>query len=164
MRLYKEEMDVLKQIINDVFLVDINENRRLRNLVDAKRVYSKMLRDMGCSYPSIGKSIGKNHATIMHYIKTIDTIMMYDADIRNKYIACKNIFVEKKDSVFDELKKDVDVYVTVVRLKNELQEAVSSKNESLSNFVDYIEQYEKKKGSLPSIYDYRNTILPLFNR
>ena len=164
MRLYKEEMDVLKQIINDVFLVDINDNSRFRNLVDAKRVYSKILRDMGCSYPSIGSSIGKNHATVMHYIKTIDTILTYDANVRNKYIACKNIFVEKKDSVFDELKKDVDVYVTVVRLKNELQEAVSSRSKVLCDFVDYIEQYEKKKGSLPSIYDYRNTILPLFNR
>ena len=164
MRLYNEEMEVLKKIVNDVFLVDINENRRLRNLVDAKKVYSKILRDMGCSYQSIGNSINKNHVTIMHYMNTIESIMTYDADIRNKYIACKNVFVDKKDSVFDELKKDVDVYVTVVRLKNELQEAVSSKNESLSNFVDYIEQYEKKKGSLPSIYDYRNTILPLFNR
>ena len=152
----------LKRIVNDTFLVDIEIESRKRDVVDARKVYSKILRDSGYSYESIGKTINKNHATIMHYVKTIEHLMYYDQILRNKYIACKNVFIKNKKSILDQIKKDVDIYVTVVRLTNELQEATS--NKILYDFVDYIEEYEKQRGYLPSIYDYRHTILPLFNK
>ena len=152
----------LKRIVNDTFLVDIEIESRKRDVVDARKVYSKILRDSGYSYESIGKTINKNHATIMHYVKNIEHLMSYDQILRNKYVACKNVFIKKKKSILDQVKKDVDIYVTVVRLTNELQEATS--NKILYDFVDYIEEYEKQRGYLPSIYDYRHTILPLFNK
>ena len=152
----------LKRIVNDTFLVDIEIESRKRDVVDARKVYSKILRDSGYSYESIGNTINKNHATIMHYVKTIEHLMSYDQILRNKYVACKNVFIKNKKSILDQIKKDVDIYVTVVRLTNELQEATS--NKILYDFVDYIEEYEKQRGYLPSIYDYRHTILPLFNK
>lgn len=154
----------LKRIVNDAFLVDIEIESRKRDVVDARKVYSKILRDSGYSYESIGKTINKNHATIMHYVKTIEHLMSYDQILRNKYIACKNVFIKNKKSILDQIKKDVDIYVTVVRLTNELQEAIESKNKILNEFVDYIEQYEKTTGNLPNIYDYRRNILPLFHK
>ena len=152
----------LKKIVNDVFLVDIDIENRKRDVVDARKVYSKILRDSGYSYESIGKTINKNHATIMHYVKNIEHLMSYDQILRNKYVACKDVFIEKKKSILDQVKKDEDIYLTVARLTNELQEATS--NKILDDFVDYIEEYEKQRGYLPSIYDYRHTILPLFNK
>ena len=152
----------LKKIVNDVFLVDIDIENRKRDVVDARKVYSKILRDSGYSYELIGKTINKNHATIMHYVKNIEHLMSYDQILRNKYVACKDVFIEKKKSILDQVKKDEDIYLTVARLTNELQEATS--NKILDDFVDYIEEYEKQRGYLPSIYDYRHTILPLFNK
>lgn len=164
MQLRKEEIEELKRIVNDVFLVDLEVNNRKRGVVDARKIYSKILRDNGYSYELIAETINKDHATIIHYIKNVDYLLSYDRLLRDKYIACKNIFSKKRKSISEELKKDVDIYVTVIRLANELQEAVSSKKKILNEFVDYIEEYEKKNGYLPSIYDYKHTILPLFNK
>jgi hypothetical protein len=160
----KEEIDELKKIVNDVFLVDLDVNNRKRGVVDARKVYSKILRDSGYSYDLIGETINKNHATIIHYVKNIEHILSYDRVVRDRYVACKNVFVKKRKSISEQVKKDVDIYVTVVRLTNELQEAKSDKTKLLDEFVNYIEEYEKEKGYLPSIYDYRHTILPLFNK
>lgn len=158
----KEKIDELKTIVNDVFLVDIDIKNSKRGVVDARKVYSKILRDSGYSYELIGETINKNHATIIHYVKSIDYLLSYDQILREKYVACKNIFTGK--FIKDQIDKDVDIYVTVIRLTNELQEAVESKHKVLNNFVDYIEQFEKTTGYIPNVYDLRKHILPLFNK
>jgi hypothetical protein len=160
----QEEIDELKRIVNDIFLVDLEVKNRKRNVVDARKVYSKILRDNGYSYDLIGETLGKDHATIIHYIRNIEYILSYDKILKDKYVACKNVFVKTRKSIKEQIKKDVDIYVTVVRLASELQDALSSKKKILNEFVDYIEQYEKQNGCLPSIKDYRHTILPLFNQ
>lgn len=159
----QEEIDELQKIVNDVFLVDIQVKGRKRGVVDARKVYSKILRDSGYSYELIGETINKDHATIIHYVKNIEYLLSYDRILIDKYIACKNVFIKNKKSILDQAKKDVDIYVTVVRLTNELHEAISNKEKILNKFVDYLEQYEKTTGHLPNMYDLRKHILPLFN-
>jgi hypothetical protein len=163
MKLYKEEAEVLISIVNSVFSVDIYEKNRRRDIVDARQIYSKILREKGYGYEAIGSSIKKTHGTIIHYMKNIDSILTYDKNLRDMYMQCKVLFHKDRESISDELKKDVDMYMTIVRLRGELQESISNKKKVLDNFVDYIEQYEKQRGYLPSVYDYRNTILPLFD-
>jgi hypothetical protein len=163
MKLYKEEIDSLKQIVNDVFLVDICANNRRRDVVDARHIYSKILREKGYGYESIGSSIKKNHATIVHYIKNIDSILTYDKQLRDKYMTCKILFYKDREAITNELRKDVDIYMTVIRLRGELHKAISDKNNVINNFMNYIEEYEKLRGHLPSIDDYRSTILPKFD-
>lgn len=154
-------MQELKEIINEVFLVDIDIKSSKRAVVDARKVYSKILRDSGYSYELIGETINKNHATIIHYVKNIEYLLSYDQILRDKYVACKNIFTV--NSVKEQEKKDVDIYVTVVRLANELQEAVVIKEKLLDEFFNYIQDYEQRTGRLPNSYECKHHILPLFN-
>lgn len=163
MKLNKKKVIALKSVVNEIFLIDVDEDSRRRDIVDARRIYSKILRDEGCSFNSIGESIGRDHATIMHYTKSIDSILTYDKNLRERYIACKQIYIAKRKSIFEEMKKDVDAYVTIVRLNNELHEAISLKNKILSKFVDSIEDFKNKNGYLPSVHDCRLKLLPLFN-
>ena len=160
----KEEINELKKIVNDVFLVDIEIKNSKRGVVDARKVYSKILRDSGYSYDLIGETLGKNHATIIHYVKNIEHLLFYDPILRDKYIACKNVFVKKKKSIKEQIDKDVDIYVTVIRLTNELQEALDSKGKVLHDFVNYLESWEKTTGHFPNIYDLRKHIVSLFNK
>lgn len=160
----QEEIDELKKIVNDVFLVDIEVKDSKRGVVDARKVYSKILRDSGYSYELIGETINKNHATIIHYVKNIEYLLTYDQILRDKYVACKNIFIKKRKSIKDQVKKDVDIYVTVVRLANELQEAVAIKEKLLDEFFNYIQNYEERTGRLPNYYECKHHILQLFNK
>jgi hypothetical protein len=149
--------------VKEIFLIDVDENSRKRDVVDARKVYSKILRDEGYSFESIANSFNRDHATVIHYVKSIDSILNYDRNLREKYIACKEIYTEKRESIFEEMKKDVDAYVTIVRLNNELHEAISLKNKILTKFVDSIEEFKNKNGYLPSVQDCRLKLLPLFN-
>ena len=165
---YREKMELeiaqLKEIVNNVFAVDLLETNRKRDLVDARTVYSKVLRDRGYTFETIAKSINRDHATVIHYMKSIDSLITYDKGIRDKYIHCKNLFLEGRGPlVIDSRKKDVDMFVTIIRLNQELQDAIKEKKEILTKFVDYIEQYEKTTGYAPTIQDYRRNILPKFN-
>ena len=160
----KEDIDELKTIVNNVFLVDIELKDSKRAVVDARKVYSKILRDSGYSYELIGETINKDHATIIHYVKNIEYLLSYDQILRDKYVACKNVFIKKKNSISEQIKKDVDMYVTVVRLTNELQEAVEIKEKLLDEFFNYIQNYEERTGRLPNSYECKHHILPLFNK
>lgn len=165
---YKEKMELeitqLKEIVSNVFAVDFSGSSRNRELVDARRVFSKVLRDRGYTFEYIAKSIGRNHATVIHYMKSIESIIAYDKGIRDKYINCKNLFLENKGPlVIESRKKDIDMFVTIIRLNQELQDCVKEKKEILSKFVDYIEEYEKKTGLFPNLYDCRKYILEKFN-
>lgn len=160
----KEDIDELKTIVNNVFLVDIELKDSKRAVVDARKVYSKILRDRGYSYELIGNTIKKDHATIIHYVKSIEYLLSYDQILREKYVACKNVFIKKKNSISEQIKKDVDMYVTVVRLTNELQEAVEIKEKLLDEFFNYIQDYEERTGRLPNSYECKHHILQLFNK
>jgi len=160
----QEEIDELKKIVNDIFLVDIEVKNSKRGVVDARKVYSKILRDSGYSYELIGETINKDHATIIHYVKNIEHLLSYDRIIREKYVACKNVFIKKRKSIKEQIKKDVDIYVTVIRLSNELEKAVAVKEKLLDEFFNFIQDYEKRTGRLPNSHECKHHILELFNK
>lgn len=165
---YKEKTDLekesLKEIVSGVFGVDISLKNRKRNSVDARRIFSKVLRERGYTYESIGDSLDRDHATIIHYISTIDSILTFDKGLRDKYIACKNVFLEGRAPLMVErMKKDADVYMAVIRLNDELQEIIKEKKEILTKFVNYIEKYEKETGYFPSVKFLKNNVIPLFD-
>lgn len=137
-------MKELIKIVNEVFLVDLTLNNRKRETVDARKVYSKILRDKGHGYKFIGETINKDHATIIHYIKNIDHLLSYDQALIDKYIVCKNIFTG--EPVSKQVKKDVDI-----------------KDKLLDEFLNYIEDYEKITGRLPNSQECKHHILQLFN-
>jgi predicted transcriptional regulator len=157
-----EEIIELQKIVNNIFLVNIEVKSSKRGVVDARKVYSKILRQRGLSFQKIGNCIGKNHATIIHYIKEIDHALIYDKNLREKYILCRDIFTKKRKSILEQVEKDVNIYETVGRLTNELEIAISEKKQILTKFVDYLEQFEKTTGYIPSSYDLRNHVLPNF--
>ena len=92
-------MDSLKKIVNEIFFVDIDNPTRKRATVDARRAYCKILRAVGFSYEHIGDSIGKDHATIIHYVKSIDNLLEYDSIFERKFILAKKQLVLRKEIV-----------------------------------------------------------------
>lgn len=157
-------MDELKTIVNNIFLTDVDSDNRQRQVVDARKVYSKILRDLGYSCQAVGDSIKKDHATILHYQKSIEYLLAYDSTLRAKYKACKNAFLsDKQHLVVKTKKKDKDIYLTVIRLEERLEKLIEDRKQQLHMFVDLIENYEKENGYLPSVVEYRNSILPLLD-
>jgi hypothetical protein len=154
-------MDSLKKIINEIFFVNIESSTRKRRTVDARRAYSRILKDVGFSYEHIADTIGKNHATIIHYVKSIDDLLQYDSVFEKKFILVKKQFLLENKQLLAQ--SNDDIYTTAIRLGEKLDEVILKKEQMLNAFVNYLESYEKENGTTPSVEYCRKNILPLFD-
>ena len=65
--LIQKESEQLIAIVNTEFNLDILKKCRQRPYVDARRVYTQVMRDRGYSLTAIGRSLGK---TTLRYFTT----------------------------------------------------------------------------------------------
>jgi hypothetical protein len=124
------EMNDLKYIIDKIFGVDLMKNSRQRNIVDSRLIYAKILRDRGHTFQSIGRSINKDHTTIVYYINQVDNIIKHDVRIAEKYATCKNIFLQGKPFISEKL-NEADLVDMVDKLTKENEKLISGRKNVL---------------------------------
>jgi len=131
-----EEIKHIKSIVNSVFMVNINVETRRRSHVDARRAYSKIMRERGYSFEKIGKTLEKDHATIIHYLRNIDYIFAYDAVFLEKYAKCKNMMLVSPDEIDQAIPEKA--YVQRIKdLEGQVAELVLQLNKSNSKLSKY---------------------------
>ena len=150
-------MESLKQIVNLVFFVDIEDTTRRRRIVDARRAYAKILKDVGFSYQHIGHSLNKNHATIIHYVKSVDDLLKYDSAFEKKFMLAKKNFLKENKHLIHSSKEDI--YTVAIGLENKLSEIISKKDQIISS----LENYEKENGTNECIDYCKELMLSLFD-
>lgn len=78
-----------KKIIKFETGVNVEIVSRKRNFVEARAIYYKLLRELsGMTLHAIADTVNKDHATILHSLKSVDDWMRYDTKLADKY---KNI-------------------------------------------------------------------------
>lgn len=144
----KIEMESLQAIVEKVFDVKIMKQTRMRELVDARMVYSKILRDRGYTFKTIGLSLSKDHSTIVHYLSVVDVIFKQDDRLLVKYIQCRDEFLEGRDPIIRRV-SDKELTSRILELNNKVEELllerdkilnVSKKNRRLESIIDLIDQ------------------------
>lgn len=154
-------MESLKRIVNDIFVADLEDKSRIRKNVDARKAYSKILKDIGFSFEYIGETISKDHSSIVHYCISANYLFLYDNVFQKKFnLAKKQFSLENKGL---KSKSNEDIYTIAIQLREELDLLLFEKNKVLHNFVDHLERYVKDTGYMPDIVYCRNNILPLFS-
>ena len=75
----------LKKAIQEITGVDINEVTRKRETIEARAIYYKVLKqiDKKKSLKSIGASVGKDHATVLHACRTVVNLSETDKQFRH---------------------------------------------------------------------------------
>lgn len=145
----------LRDVIRIVLGVDVrNAKSRHRHVVNARMIYAHILHKGGWTYSSIGRTMVKHHATIIHYVKNFDNYLMSDPELRKSYFEIKNSFDgEIADQIYlseDELKKGLillrkeneTLYLRVVELEEQLKSVISNR-ERLSEIYKIVEQRTK---------------------
>ena len=107
-------MEKLKEIVSKVFDTNINIKTRKRNNVEARMIFSKILREDGNTFESIGNAINKDHSTIVYYVNQASTLIKQSIELSDKYLECKNCYIDNLDVVLPQMKYD--------ELKNEALE------------------------------------------
>jgi uncharacterized protein YdaL len=87
----------LKNIIKHETSIDLNNKETLlcrdRDFIEARAIYYKLLRKYtNMTYTKIGRSVSKNHATILHACNNFDWWLKQDEGLLNVYTKVKEKF------------------------------------------------------------------------
>ena len=141
------EMNSLKEIISNTTGTDIMNKSRYRNIVDARIVFSKIIRERGYTYSSIGRYLSKDHSTIIHYICECNSLIQTDDKMMETYINCRNKFLEDKDALLTYTDKDAVKEMIILKMdieklidkNNKLKESQNKYNR-LSEIINLIDE------------------------
>ena len=89
----------LKDFLNS-YVVANNINReefisssRKREIVDSRMIYFVVARNLGgYTLSELGKSVNRDHATVMYAIRNYDHLSSYDESMKHKYYKASIIF------------------------------------------------------------------------
>jgi hypothetical protein len=139
----------LKKAIQEITGVDINEVTRRRETIEARAIYYKVLKqiDKKKSLKSIGASVGKDHATVLHSLKNYDMFEQFNPTLKlfRKQImqrlnyATPDILDMTKDELIQSLQ--IDVMKLSGEIEN-LQETITNLQKPRNNYkiVNNIQQ------------------------
>lgn len=139
----------LKKVIQEITGVDINEVSRKREIIEARAVYYKILKqiDKKKSLKSIGASVGKDHATVLHSLKNYDMFEQFNPTLKlfRKQILQRLNYtsLDILDMTKDELIQSLQI--DVMKLTDEilnLQETITNLQKPRNNYniVNNIQQ------------------------
>ena len=80
-----KEVQHLIDLVNKEFDCNVKDKNRYADNVYARMTFGSIMRDKGSSYQSIGKHLDRNHATIIHYIKNMETYRKTDKVFDRRY-------------------------------------------------------------------------------
>jgi hypothetical protein len=152
-------MKSIREIVNKVFEVDIMKKYRYRKFVDARMVFSKILRDRGYTIVSIARFIKKDHTTILHYNLNFDVIVNQDRRFKDRYMVCLNSFLQDRDPIVQTF-TDKQLYNEIKKLNEEVIslngqiEKISSDKEMLYKMLNRKTRFD----SLINIIDEKTPI------
>lgn len=129
------EIDELKGIIKKNLNVDVMQRRRHRENVDARMIYSKILRDRGYTLKFISDSLKKDHTTIIHYLDIADDIFDQYPPIRDNFNLCRAEFLNGKSDLMDP--KVSVIKVRLEKLDEEIREMASVKQSLIGKEYKY---------------------------
>jgi hypothetical protein len=89
------DMKELKDIVDTIFDVDISNSVRKKNYVEARMVFTKILRDRGTTLVAIAAFLDKNHCSIINYMLNFDNYFS-EQSLKRKYIVCREAFFQKR--------------------------------------------------------------------
>jgi hypothetical protein len=113
------EMNELKGIVDTIFDVDITDTVRKKDYVEARMVFTKILRDRGVTFVTIGKFLDKNHSTVLNYMSNFDNYFN-EQSLKKKYVVCREAFFQKRpiDKLYLEKDKLSAIESKYKRFKN----------------------------------------------
>jgi|TARA_Y100000015_G_C2377712_1_gene83416 hypothetical protein len=111
----------LKNIIKEETTIDLDSEHvmhcRDRENVEARAMYYALLRKYtNMTYLKIGKSVGKNHATVMHAANSLPFWLKQDEGLFNTYNRISNKF--RKLLGYDETKHRIELNIEAILAQN----------------------------------------------
>lgn len=118
-----KEMQELAEIIKSVFNEDVKDKIQRREIVDARMVFSKILRERGYTYASIGRFLKKDHSTVINYMRNVYSLLTQVNGLMAKYIICRDLFLIDKEVLYIN-KEEKDNKLSIISLNNQIEKLI----------------------------------------
>ena len=139
----------IKKLVIENTGIDIDNPVRKRPFVEARAIYYKLLREYTLlSLVEIGDYVKKNHATVIHGIKNLDSWCKLDINLKNKYLNIRSgLDVLKENIELDnaDVEKIVDRYI---KLKQKASKLIESNKELLEQVKNITNKYNEREKQL----------------
>lgn len=130
------------EFVNDFFGFDVSVKSRKRSIVEARMMYAKLMnRYTKSSLSDIGRMIGKDHATVIHYLRNFKHIKKQDQEFSAKFDIMSEMYEDFRNCWFDVDRYDDKRRIQI--LESSLKVATEKK--------DAYEKYLKKIKRIDSI-------------
>ena len=139
--------ETIKEIVESYFEISISRNTRKRQYVEARAIYFKLCRDFTqLSLEQIGKSVNRDHASVLHGCRSINTWVEVDKRINNNMRILKNKIVNyqiEKDETVELNESIVLKYIQLKEQVKEQQEIIDKLNTDLNEITIKHDKREK---------------------
>lgn len=89
---------IVREIVEDYYKLDITKVTRRRPYIEARAIYYKLLRDnTKYSLTTIGKTMDKDHATVLYFTRKAKDWILYDKEFEQDYLALSERFNRAKE-------------------------------------------------------------------
>lgn len=129
---YDQRWKSLIADVNEHFGVDIKDRYRGVNYVEARNMYYHICyKVFNMTLSEVGKTIDRNHATILHGLRQFEVWMEYDDVFKRKFLeffSGRRYKIERKNFDKEELEYQLDKAISKIQmLENKIEKLRSEK-------------------------------------
>ena len=139
--------DTIKQIVESYFEISISRNTRKRQYVEARAIYFKLCRIFTqLSLEQIGKSVNRDHASVLHGVKSINTWVQVDKRMNNNMRILKNKIVNYQIEKDETVELNESIVLKYIQLKEQVkwqEEMIQKLNTDLNEITIKHDKREK---------------------
>lgn len=86
------KMEALSQIVNREFEANIFNHSKKQSNVNARKVFCKILSDIGFSSDDICGFLKRDYGVYMYYMGDVENLLKHKPDVKQKYLESKELF------------------------------------------------------------------------
>ena len=139
--------DTIKQIVESYFEISISRNTRKRQYVEARAIYFKLCRIFTqLSLEQIGKSVNRDHASVLHGVRSINTWEEVDKRMNNNMRILKNKIINYQVEKDKTVELNESIVLKYIQLKEQVkwqEEMIQKLNTDLNEITIKHDKREK---------------------
>tara|TARA_R110002126_G_scaffold276986_1_gene422753 strand:+ start:53 stop:508 length:456 start_codon:yes stop_codon:yes gene_type:complete len=137
--------ETIKEIVENYFEISISRNTRKRQYVEARAIYFKLCREFTqLSLEQIGKSVNRDHASVLHGVRSINTWVQVDKRMKNSMHILKNKIINYQIEKDETVELNESIVLKYIQLKEQVKE-LQEINKNLSTDLNEITEKHNKR-------------------
>jgi len=138
--------EMIREFVEDYYGVVISVRTRKQETIKARFMYYKLIRsNTKLSLDAIGKSLGYDHASVMHGVKQMNSWIATDRTFKNDYRVLQNK-INNVNNIAEDIEEDTTALVLeYAKLKELVRELSYERDEILNEHRTLLEKHNKRE-------------------